>query len=119
MNNYKELIVWQKAVDLSFNVYKILENFPNDERFGIISQIKRCAVSVPSNIAEGAGRNTDKEFNHFLGIALGSSFELETQLIIANKLEYLDTKVCNNTLDQVTEIQKMIYSLKKSIFNKI
>ena len=90
MHKYKELLVWQKAVDLAVDVYKITKQFPNEEKFGLVSQINRCGVSISSNIAEGAGRNTTGEFNHFLGIATGSSFELETQLTIANKLGYIE-----------------------------
>jgi four helix bundle protein len=90
MHRYKELKVWQKAIDLAVEVYRITEKLPKEERYGLISQINRCVVSIPSNIAEGAGRNTSKDFNHFLGISLGSSFELDTQLIISNKLGYVD-----------------------------
>ena len=75
MHRYKELKVWQKAIDLAVEVYRVTEKLPKEERFGLISQINRCVVSIPSNIAEGAGRNTNKDFNHFLGIAQGSSFE--------------------------------------------
>jgi four helix bundle protein len=86
MNQYKKLIVWQKSIDLVVKVYEKTNNFPDKEKFGLTTQINRCAVSIASNIAEGAGRNSEKEFNNFLGITLGSSCELETQLIIANKL---------------------------------
>ena len=80
MHNFKDLKVWQKAIDLAVDVYKAMLQLPNEEKFGLISQIKRAAISIPSNIAEGAGRNSNTEFNHFLGIANGSSFELQTQL---------------------------------------
>ena len=90
MHNYKELKVWDKAVNLAVDVYKSTEGLPQDERFGLTSQIRRCVVSVSSNIAEGAGRNTKGEFNQFLGIAYGSSCELETQLIIAEKLNFIE-----------------------------
>ena len=78
MNNLKELKIWNRAIDLTVKVYKATAVFPADERFGLISQRMRAAVSIPSNIAEGAGRNSPKEFNNFLGIANGSSFELQT-----------------------------------------
>jgi len=83
MHNFKDLRVWQKSIELTTDIYKLLASFPTDEKFGLISQLKRAAVSVPSNIAEGAGRNSNKEFNHFLSISLGSLFELKTQLIIS------------------------------------
>ena len=83
MHNFKDLRVWQKSIQLTTDIYKLLASFPTDEKFGLISQLKRAAVSVPSNIAEGAGRNSNKEFNHFLSISLGSLFELKTQLIIS------------------------------------
>ncbi|RZL13238.1 MAG: four helix bundle protein, partial [Pedobacter sp.] len=89
MNKLSELKIWNKAIDLTVNVYKATSSFPSDERFGLTSQSRRAAVSIPSNIAEGAGRNSMKEFNNFLGIANGSSYELQTQLVIANKLEIL------------------------------
>ena len=89
MNNYKELRVWQSSVDFAVNTYKATEELPIDERYGLTSQIRRSAVSISSNIAEGAGRNTSGEFNQFLGIAYGSTCELETQLIIANRLKFL------------------------------
>lgn len=80
MNKYKDLIVWQHAINLAASVYQITESFPSKETYGLVSQINRSAVSVASNIAEGAGRNSFKEFDQFLGIALGSLYELETQL---------------------------------------
>jgi four helix bundle protein len=116
MNNFKNLIVWQKAVDLAVNVYKTTkEHFPTEERFGLVSQMTRSAVSIPSNIAEGAGRNTEPDFQRFLGIATGSSFELETQLIIAKKLEFLPEQKGMEIEEQLMEIQKMIFNLQKKL----
>ena len=86
MENYKNLIVWQKALALSLAIYTLTREFPADERFGLVSQMRRCAVSIPSNIAEGKLRNTNKEFVHFLRIAFGSGGELETQIEIAKRL---------------------------------
>jgi len=115
MHNFKELIVWQKARKLVKDVYLILKYFPDDERFGIISQIKRASISVPANIAEGAGRNTDKDFGRFLDIANGSCFELETLLILAVDLDYLSELKYDVILKEIEEIQKMIYSLRNKI----
>lgn len=93
MHNYKELNVWKRAIKFTVQVYKISRSFPADERFGLTSQIRRSAVSVPSNIAEGAGRRTNGEFANFLGIAHGSICELETQLYVAFELGYVDIEI--------------------------
>lgn len=88
MGTHKNLDVWKISVDFVVTIYKVTENFPVDEKFGLTSQMRRAAISIPSNIAEGAGRNSDKENLYFLNIALGSIAELDTQLIVANKLGY-------------------------------
>jgi four helix bundle protein len=118
MNNLNELKIWNKAIDLSIGVYKATENFPVDERFSLTSQLRRAAVSIPSNIAEGAGRNSPKEFTHFLGIANGSSYELQTQLVISNKLELLNKEVLDILLSQVDELQKMNYTFQQMLRSK-
>jgi four helix bundle protein len=117
MHNLKELKIWQKAIDLAVLVYKATVNYPADERFGLTSQIRCAAVSIPSNIAEGAGRNYNKEFCHFLGIANGSSYELQTQLVISNKLGLLKDDVLNDLLKQIEELQKMNYAFQKMLSN--
>ena len=114
MHNLKELKVWAKAIELSTDVYQLTADFPKEEKYGLTSQIRRSAVSVPSNIAEGAGRNTNKEFNHFLGISNGSSYELQTQLIISRNLDLIDARV-DHVLDQIDQIQKMIYSWQNKL----
>jgi four helix bundle protein len=115
MHRYKELHVWQKAIDLAVEVYRITEKLPADEKYGLISQMNKSAVSIPSNIAEGAGRNGKKEFDNFLGIALGSSFELDTQIIISNKLEYINGLDFQNLESELEYPQNMIVKLKKSL----
>jgi four helix bundle protein len=115
MNNLKELKIWNKAIDLTVDVYKATSSFPSDERFGLISQSRRSAVSIPSNIAEGAGRNSKKEFSNFLGIANGSSYELQTQLVIANKLSLLSDDLLNDLLKQIDELQKMNYAFQQML----
>ena len=119
MNNLKELKIWNKAIDLAVDVYKAISTFPTDERFGLTSQSRRAAVSIPSNIAEGAGRNSVKEFNNFLGIANGSSYELQTQLVIANKLAILESEILDPLLDQIDELQKMTYGFQQMLEKKI
>ncbi len=113
--SYQDLLVWQKAVTLTSDVYKTTGLFPDDERFSLTQQIKRSAVSVPSNIAEGWGRNTDKSFGHFLSIAKGSLYELQTQLIIANRLEYINEQTLNELDSKIVEISKMTSSLMKKL----
>ena len=119
MNNLKELKIWNRAIDLAVDVYKATSPFPTDERFGLISQSRRAAVSIPSNIAEGAGRNSVKEFNNFLGIANGSSYELQTQLVIANKLAILESEILDPLLAQIDELQKMTYGFQQMLEKKI
>ena len=118
MHNLKELKIWQKAIDLSVDVYKATIGYPSDERFGLTSQIRRAAVSIPSNIAEGAGRNSKKEFCNFLGIANGSAYELQTQLVISNKLNLLKDDLLNDLLKQIEELQKMNYAFQKMLLNE-
>lgn len=115
MNQYKKLKVWQRSLDLVVEVYKQTGNFPDKEKFGLVIQVNRCVVSIVSNIAEGAGRNSPKEFNNFLGVTLGSSCELETQLIVSNRLGYISAKALNDLTASIEEIQKMIVGLQKSL----
>lgn len=115
MNKFKDLTVWQKSMDLAEIVYQLTSDFPGEERFGLQSQIKRCVVSIVSNIAEGAGRNSKNEFRHFLSISLGSSYELETQLILASRFKYINKERLEVVLDKLNEIQKMIIGLSKSL----
>jgi four helix bundle protein len=119
MHNLKELKIWNKAMDLAVDVYKATSNFPNDERFGLTSQLRRAAVSIPSNIAEGAGRNSKKEFCNFLGIANGSSYEVQTQLVISNNLILLKDDILNDLLKQIDELQKMNYSFQQMLNKQI
>ncbi|WP_261381038.1 four helix bundle protein [Mucilaginibacter pallidiroseus] len=107
--------IWNKAIDFSVDIYKASSNFPADERFGLTSQLRRAAISIPSNIAEGAGRNSNKEFCNFLGIAKGSSYEVQTQLVIANKLGLLQIDVLNELLRQIEELQKMNYAFQQML----
>lgn len=115
MHNFKDLKVWQKAIDLAVDTYKAMALLPKDEKYGLVSQMKRCSVSIPSNIAEGAGRGSDAQFKHFLNISQGSAFELETQLIISNRLDLLDNDLTKTLVDQAIEVQKMIYSLERKL----
>jgi len=118
MNTHHKLDAWKRSIQLVTDVYLTTQTFPAEERFGLTSQIRRCAVSVPSNIAEGAARKNSNEYAHFLRISLGSLSELETQLIISNHLGYIDHAVMSKLLDDRTIIAKQIQSLHRSILSK-
>ncbi|WP_273004886.1 four helix bundle protein [Leeuwenhoekiella blandensis] len=114
MHNFQELKIWQKSMDITEQTYRLSAEFPKEEKYGLTSQIRRSAVSIPSNIAEGAGRNTDGEFKNFLGIASGSSNELYTQLILAQRLGLIsEDEQLSNILKELEEVQKMNYTLIK------
>lgn len=113
MKDFKRLKTWQKGIKLVVDIYKTSRIFPKEELYGLTSQMRRSAISIPSNIAEGSGRGTDKDFNRFLDVALGSSFELETQLIIANRLKFLNDNDYSSLAGQLDEEQKMIIGLQK------
>ncbi len=115
MHKYKELIIWRKSIELVTEIYLVTGSFPDKEKFNLISQINRAAVSIPSNIAEGAGRNSDKEFVQFLAIAHASSYELETQLIVSNNLGYLKKDDLNKLLESIEELQKMNFALQQKL----
>ncbi|GMN06972.1 four helix bundle protein [Croceitalea sp. MTPC5] len=117
MYNYRDLIVWQKSMNLVELVYKITTRFPSEEKYGLTSQIRRSAVSIPSNIAEGTGRNSKKSFRNFLEISNGSINELKTQLEIAEKLSYIPKEELNTTLKLCNEVQKITYTLIKKYSN--
>ena len=111
---YKKLKVWQRAMELVVHVYKATENFPKHEQYGLISQIRRSAVSIPSNIAEGHGRNSDKELVRFLDIAKGSIYELDTQIEISRQLNYLSAQEFDCIYSLLDETSRMLSGLKKS-----
>ena len=113
IHNFRELIAWQKAMQLTKKVYFLIKAFPDSERYGLISQIQRAVVSIPSNIAEGAGRPTQKELVHFLSFSLGSAYELETELLLAGELGYIDAEQSEQINAEVIEVQKLVYSLMK------
>jgi len=115
MNYFKELKVWQKAMDLVTEIYIKSQLFPKEEIYGLTSQIRRSAVSISSNIAEGCGRKSNKDFYNFLGMALGSAFEFETQLIICNNLSYLKDEDFKSLESEVHHIQNMIIKLQSTL----
>ena len=117
--SYKDLVVWQKSMELVENVYRLTLKLPQAERRGLMSQMRGAAVSVPSNIAEGAGRESKKEFSQFLSVSLGSCFEAETQSILAFRLGYISPEELKSLSENSLEIQKMIFGLKKSLMTRL
>jgi len=115
MNRYKDLRVWNDAMELAEQAYQLTASFPLEERFGLKSQLQRSAGSIPSNIAEGCGRTSHLEFKHFRSIALGSAFELETQLLLTERLSYINVESFPTTLDKTEKVQSMIIKLTQSI----
>ena len=113
-HNYKNLKIWKLGIEIVDAIFQLLQHFPSDERFGLIAQMSRCSISIPSNIAEGSSR-TDKAFSHFIDIALGSSFELETQLIIAFKRNYITQEQLTKIEENLEEFQKMTMSFQNKL----
>ncbi len=118
LKNYKELNVWQKAYQLCLEIYKVTKGFPKEERYGLISQIRRAAVSVPSNIAEGYGRKTTGEYIQSLYIAYGSNCELETQILLSCDLGYIKAEDLVRIQKNIGDIERMLKALIKSLENK-
>ena len=119
MRPHEKLDVWKKSVEMVTAVYEVTKAFPSDERFGLVSQIRRAGISVPANIAEGAARQSDKEFCQFLSIAQGSASELETELLIARNLGYLSAGDYDRIYEQINVIARMIVGLSKTVRNRI
>ncbi|MGB3006981.1 MAG: four helix bundle protein [Chitinophagaceae bacterium] len=115
MRNFKEIKVWQKGFQIAVNSFKITESFPQQEKFGLSLQINRAGVSIPSNIAEGSSRTSDKDYNRFIEISLGSSFELETQLLIAKEVKYGNESLINSTLELLAEEEKMLTAFSSTL----
>lgn len=111
IKSYRELIIRQKSIQVVTNIYKLTRNFPKEGLFGLNSQMMRCAVSIPSNIAEGFGRNSQGDFKRFLNIALGSTYELQTQIEISLNLEFLNFENYNKLMESCVELEKMTNSL--------
>jgi four helix bundle protein len=118
VRSYRELIVWQKAMDFVVAVYQITARFPREEVYGLTSQLRKSAVSVPSNIAEGQGRTSTREFSNFLSIARGSLNEAETQILIAERLTYVNEPSRNELLDKSAEVGRLLNGLMNSLADK-
>ena len=116
--DFHSLTVWQRAIDLTVSVYKLTRTFPKEETYGLVSQLRRASVSVASNIAEGRGRLNPGEFRQFLGIALGSTFEVQTQLVVAKKLEMGSDKAIGEAAALSNEVSKMLTSFIEKLSSK-
>ena len=115
MHNYNNLQIWQQAMDLVEDIYKLTASFPTEEKFGLVSQMTRAAVSIPSNIAEGAGRNSDKDFAHFISIAIGSLYELNTQIVLSERLGYINQSQSQELQKKLDNLQRKSVSFKSKL----
>ena len=115
MKNFKQLLIWQKGFEIAVQSFKLVETFPREERFSLSNQITRASVSISSNIAEGSSRTSEKDYNRFLEHSLGSSFELETQLLISEVVKYGDTTIRSKMLQNVIEEQKMLVAFMSKL----
>lgn len=115
MRNFKELKIWQKGFEVAVKSFKLTASFPKEEKYGITSQVTRAAVSIPSNIAEGRSRSSEKDYNRFIEIALGSTFELETQLLISQAVSFGDNNLSAEILSDLNEEQKMLISFMNKL----
>ena len=115
MHNYKNLKIWQKGLDLAEDIYKQTKSFPDDEKYGLTSQLRRASVSVASNIAEGSSRKSKKEFYHFLSIALGSTYEVGTQIELCSRIQLLEKETIEKLFSLLDEIEKMIIGYMKTL----
>lgn len=114
-HNFKNLNIWKLALSLADEVYTLTELFPKNEEFGLKSQLRRCSVSIASNIAEGSSRSSNKDFNRFLEISLGSLYELQTQIIIASNRKYFEREQLDSIENKITELQRMISGFQKTL----
>ncbi|MFK7924206.1 MAG: four helix bundle protein [Bacteroidia bacterium] len=115
MHDFKKLEVWKRSRLLVKDVFILLQDFPKEEVFGLVSQMKRASISIPSNIAEGCGRGSNKQLNYHLGVALGSVYELGTQLLISGDLKYIKEEKLNAVIEKVQEVGRMLGGLQKSL----
>ena len=118
IKDFKDLILWQRAMDLVVEVYNLVKRIPKEELFALSDQIRRAVISIPSNIAEGQGRNSSKEFIHFLSIAKGSKAELETQLLLCVRINYLTESEIEKAMSLIEKVGKMLNSLQKKLTTK-
>ncbi|MBA9072776.1 four helix bundle protein [Flavobacterium gossypii] len=117
MRDFRKYDIWQSSHSFTLEVYKITSHFPKEEIYNLTSQIRRASSSIPTNISEGCGRNSDKEFNQFLNIALGSANETEYLLILSRDLQYINNEIAENLLEKINSIKSKIYNLKQKLIS--
>lgn len=115
MHNFRNIRIWHESIDLVEKIHAVTKDFPKEEQYGLISQMRRSAVSIPSNIAEGSSRDSTKEFKHFLSISLGSAYELFTHLEISNRMGYINDELKNELMKSTIEIERKISSFRKQL----
>ena len=115
MHNYRELKIWQRSMDFVVKVYEVSKNFPKEERYGLTAQLRSCVISVPSNISEGAGRGTNRQFKRFLEFSMGSINEVQTQLELAHRVSYMSAQIYEPLIDEALQIYKMILGFYNSL----
>ena len=118
MHNYRELKIWQRSMDFVVRVYEISTNFPKEEKYGLTSQLRRCTVSVPSNISEGAGRGTNGQFKRFLEYSMGSINEVQTQIELSYRVKYISKEEYESLIDEALQIYKMILAFYNTLGDK-
>ena len=118
LKNFKELNVWKKSYSLCLYIYKMTKNYPKEELYGLVSQLRRVAVSIPSNIAEGYGRKTTADYLRFLYISYGSVCELETQILLSGDLDYININTLEETIENIAEVERMLKGLITSLEKK-
>ncbi|MEA5127865.1 MAG: four helix bundle protein [Proteiniphilum sp.] len=115
MHNFKKLDIWNRSVEFVADIYRLVNTFPQIERFGLVAQMQRAAMSIPTNIAEGSAKSSNKDFARFLEISLGSAYELETELLISFKLSYIETETYEQFQQKLSELQRMINGFKDTL----
>lgn len=115
MRDFKKLKIWQKGFEIAIKAYELTSSFPKSEQYGLVSQINRCAISIISNIAEGSSRASDRDYKRFVEISIGSTFELETQLIISQAIKMGEGELITELLIEIDEEQKMLFAFKRSL----
>ena len=115
MHNYRELKIWQRSIEFVVKIYDVSASFPKEERYGLTAQLRSCSVSVPSNISEGAGRSTNRQFKRFLEISMGSINEAQTQIELAYRINYLKKEIYESLVDEALQIYKMILTFYNTL----
>ena len=115
MQDFQKLDIWQKSHALTLQIYEVTATYPNNEQFGLMNQMRRSAASIPTNIAEGCGRNSKPDFARFIDIALGSANELHYQLILSRDLKYIDSETFDKSADNVIEVRRMMYGFRSNL----